>query len=243
MSPDPGPLRPSDRHGALLDELGAAICAGSLPVGTVLSAEELCARHGVSRSVVRETLRVLSSMGLVAAKRGVGTTTQPAASWNLHDPTVIAWRLRSPDRLVQLRELAELRVAFEPEAAALAASHRDPEAVSQLIALGGRLWSAARQGDTEGFLAVDAEFHAQVLAASGNPMFCQFAPIVTALLVGRAEHGLAAFHPTDLALERHMTVMRAIQTGEPDRARTESRALIMESLAESNRLWRPEADA
>lgn len=240
MNPRPprGAGTTGDGRGALLDQLGAAICAGALPPGTVLSADELCARHRVARSVVREALQVLGALGLVTATRGVGTITQPLEAWNLLDPQVIAWRLRGPQRLTHLAELAELRLGVEPEAAALAAGHRDDEAVSRLIRHGGELWKAGRQGDTEEFLRLDVEFHALVLQASGNPVFTPFVPIVRALLLGRAEYGLSEFHPTDQALERHMTVLRAIQTGDADRARTESRALIVESLAESRRLWR-----
>lgn len=234
-------VRPSgDRHAALLHHLGGLICAGSVPPGTILSSEELCVRHGVSRSVVRETLRVLSSMGLVAAKRGVGTTTQPLAAWNLFDPQVIQWRLSSPDRLTQLRELAELRVGFEPEAAALAAHRHDPDDVERVMALGAQLWAAARRGDTEAFLALDVTFHHTVLQASGNPMYAQYGPVVEALLLGRAEHGLAAMHPTPAALERHMAMVRAIQTGQADRARREARTLILDSLEESRSLWEGE---
>lgn len=228
---------PRDRHAALLDDLGGAICSGEVAEGAVVSIDTIGATHNASRSVVREVLRVLSSMGLVASKRGVGTTVQPMQSWNLFDPQVIRWRLDSPDRLGQLRELAELRIGFEPEAAALAAQHVDEDAIGRLLGIGGRLWSAARSGDTEEFLRLDIEFHATLLEASGNPMYRQLAPVVRALLLGRAERGLAALHPTEVALERHMTVLRAIQTGDADLARSTLRTLIIESLEESRALW------
>lgn len=230
-----------DRHATLIHFLGTSICSGEMPPGTVISADELCERHGVSRSVVREALRVMSSMGLVAAKRGVGTTTQPLAAWNLFDPSVIQWRLGSPDRLRQLRELAELRVGFEPEAAALAAHRHDADDIERVLSTGAQLWAAAHRGDTEGFLALDITFHGTVLEASGNPMYTQYGPIIAALLQGRAEHGLAKVHPSPEALERHMAVMRAIQRGDPDRARSEARALILDSLAESRSLWDEDA--
>lgn len=237
MTPRSAARRTPDRHTTLLDLLGAAICAGEIPVGTVLSADELCERHGISRSVVREALRVLASMGLVDSKRGVGTTTQPRSAWNLLDTQVIDWRLRSPARLDQLRELAELRVGVEPEASALAAQRSDPDAVGRLMAVGAGMWDAAHRGDTEEFLRLDITFHTLVLEASGNPMYSQFAPVVRALLLGRAEHGLAAMHPREHALECHMTILRAIQTGDPDRARSTSREMIMDALEESRSLW------
>ncbi|MBB1496506.1 FadR family transcriptional regulator [Propioniciclava sp. MC1595] len=88
--------------------------------------------------------------------------------------------------------MAELRIGFEPEAAALAAQHVNEDAVGRLMGLGARLWSAARCGDAEEFLRLDIDFHATVLEASGNPMYRQYAPVVRTLLLGRSEHGLAA---------------------------------------------------
>ncbi|MGH3950638.1 MAG: hypothetical protein ACRDSE_16225, partial [Pseudonocardiaceae bacterium] len=50
-------------------------------------------RHGVSRTVARETMRVLESMGLVVSRRRVGITVRPLGEWNVFDPRVIWWRL------------------------------------------------------------------------------------------------------------------------------------------------------
>ncbi|UUL76584.1 hypothetical protein NG819_01890 [Pseudarthrobacter sp. Fe7] len=55
----------------------------------------------MSRSVIREATRVLSSMGMLESRRRLGTVVQPEASWNLYDPQVIRWRLASAKRLEQ----------------------------------------------------------------------------------------------------------------------------------------------
>ena len=68
-------------------------------------------------------MRVLESMGLVAARRRVGITVLPPARWNPFDPDIIRWRLAGPDRLRHLQSLSELRSAIEPLAARLAAAH------------------------------------------------------------------------------------------------------------------------
>ena len=71
---------------------------------------------GVSRSVAREAIRVLESMGLVASRRRVGITIQPAHKWNVFDPQLIRWRLESGDRAAQLVSFSELRRGFEQAA-------------------------------------------------------------------------------------------------------------------------------
>lgn len=233
---DTAAAAPLGRHAALVEVLGAAIC-GPLSAGTLLVIEEICERHRVSRSVVREALRVMESKGLVEAKRGVGTTTRPRSDWNMLDPDVVRWRLRSDDRLNQLRELLELRSAFEPEAAALAAARGEPAAVGALMASAARLWTLGHGHAPRAFLAADEEFHRLLLEASGNEMFAQFAPVVGAILRGRVEEGLTPLHPAGPALENHMTLARAIQRGDPDRAREVARQLVRDTLEESRTLW------
>lgn len=100
-------------HQSVLDKLGSLIASGGLAAGQVLTIEELELRFGVSRSVVRETIRVLESMGLVSSRRRVGVTVATRAEWNLFDPRVIRWRLAGEGRGEQLRSLGELRHGAE----------------------------------------------------------------------------------------------------------------------------------
>src|ERR1700754_874136 len=82
-------------HARVLDHLGTAICSGTVAPGSVLSIDDLVDRYRVSRSVIREVLRVLASMGLVETRRRVGIMIQPASAWKVFDPQLIRWRLAS----------------------------------------------------------------------------------------------------------------------------------------------------
>lgn len=113
-------------HARVLESLGPAITAGDYPPGTVLRTDELEQRFDVSRTVIREAIRVLESMQLVASRRRVGVTVRPTEEWNVYDPRVIGWRLAGRDRPRQLRSLTVLRSAIEPVAAGLAAQHATP---------------------------------------------------------------------------------------------------------------------
>ncbi len=104
-------------HARVLDHLGTAICGGELAPGAILNIDELVDRYAVSRSVVREVLRVLASIGFIEARRRVGVMILPASAWNVFDPQVIRWRLASAGRMAQLRSITELRTAVEPHAA------------------------------------------------------------------------------------------------------------------------------
>src|SRR5665647_1008533 len=109
---DAHPTATRNLQQGLLDALGVEIVGGESRAGVVMSIDEIADAHCVSRSVVREVLRVLASMGLVSSTRGVGTVVLPARSWNVFDPQGVRWRLASANRMAQLRSLAERRAAF-----------------------------------------------------------------------------------------------------------------------------------
>lgn len=234
MTPPPATALSSlaGQHSRALDELGRLICGGSVTPGSSLTLESIEERCGISRSVARETVRVLESMRLVASRRRVGVVVLPEAEWNLYDPQVIRWRLDSPDRAEQIASLVELRAAIEPEAARLAATRASSEQVSELIALSGQLWAAGEQGDDARFLELDVEFHARILDLSGNAMFSRLDGLIGQALVSRTEHGLVPDHPADSALQLHLDVASAIQRRDPDSAYTIMRSILVAVLDE-----------
>jgi DNA-binding FadR family transcriptional regulator len=228
---------PIDRHAALVQSLGLAIAEGSLAPHSIVRLDELEAQHGVSRSVVREAARVLSSKGMLASRRRFGTVVQPEEEWNLYDPQVIRWRLASSRRLEQLQALNELRGAIEPQAARLAAERASWDAGSELVSLAARLWSAGQRGDQEEFLRLDVEFHAAVLGASGNAMFSQLQNLVAEVLTGRAEHGLMPHLPHHEALQLHVDVASSIQRGEAGAAHAAMSRIVEQFAEEVGHIW------
>src|SRR5699024_11256494 len=118
----------SGLHGQIVNTLGQEIIDGSAATGSLMNADELVERFGVSRSVVRECLRTLGSMGLVEARPQVGTRVQPRSNWDLMNPKVVYWRGRGPDYITQMSELLELRMGIESTAAHLAAQRITPDA-------------------------------------------------------------------------------------------------------------------
>lgn len=224
-------------HARLVETLGLAICGGELTPGTVLFIDELVSEHAVSRSVVREALRVLSSMGLVASRRKVGTLVLDASSWNVYDPLVIRWRLATGGRLIQLRSITELRTAVEPQAARLAAERAQPVEASELVTLAGKLWAAGQDGRMDDFLELDIEFHRRVLAASGNEMFEHLHRQVAEVLAGRHAYGLMPHHPHVDALQMHTDVASSIQRGDGDMAHAAMVAIMDRTMGETKQLW------
>ncbi|MGW8481607.1 FadR/GntR family transcriptional regulator [Microbacterium sp. NPDC055903] len=226
-----------DLRRRVLDALGTEICAGAIEAGTVFTTDSIETRFGVSRPVVREALRALQVLGLVSPRRRVGVRVMPLPEWNVYDPQVIRWRMAGPHRLDQLRALTELRSAVEPTAARLAASRASFEDAGELVGIAGRLWAAGRGGDAGEFLALDAVFHRRILAMSGNEMFAQLHSVIEEVLHGRTRYGLMPHVPSPEALQWHVDIANAVQTGDGQRAADAMTAITRRSLEEMSAIW------
>lgn len=219
-------------HDELLDALGPRIASGELPPGTVLTIAGLRERHAVSRTVVREAVRVLESMGIVASRRRVGLTVQPRERWNALDLRLIGWNLEGPGREEQLLGLMELREAIEPIAARQAALRADQEQRDRILALAERLRELGGRGlgESDDYLGADIELHRLVLRASGNDMFAGvLGDVIGEVLAGRTRLGRSPAHPRPAALELHGRVARCIADGDGAGAEAAVRGIIDEA--------------
>jgi DNA-binding FadR family transcriptional regulator len=222
---------PAGQHASVLSALGARIASGSLAEGQVLTLDSICTDYSVSRSVAREVVRVLESMGMAASRRRVGITIQPRSRWNVFDPRVIRWRLDEGDRAEQLLSLSELRRGVEPVAAALAARRATPDQCRILAAAVSDMVVHGREGDLDAYLVADTAFHRTLLEASGNEMLSALDGVVEEVLSGRTHHGMMPDRPNPEAIALHDEVARAVRTGEPDAAERAMRAIIEEAAA------------
>lgn len=228
MHPEP---HGSALHNSLLTALGTAIVSGVYPPGQVITLDSVSAEHKMSRSVAREAIRVLESMGMIESRRRVGITIQPSHKWNVFDPRLIRWRLESGDRAVQLLSLSELRKGFEPAAAALAARRADPHQCRTMAAAVSDMVVHGRSGDLEAYLLADKIFHRALLEASGNEMFRALNGVVSEVLSGRTHHGMMPETPNPVAIELHDEVARAIRMKDESAAEKAMRAIIDEAAS------------
>lgn len=207
----------------LLDRLGRAIVTGYYDSHPFPTEIELARQHGVSRSVTREAVKMLTTKGLLSARPRQGTSVRPATAWNLFDPDVLAWLLERQFSLDLLRQFTQLRIAIEPEAAALAAAAAGA-ADHAGIAAGYARMEAAERGDDD-TLEADIAFHVAILRAAKNPFYAQFHTVVATALrtsirfTNRIEGRSAS-------LPDHHAVMAAIVSGDADAARQAMRGLI-----------------
>ncbi len=216
-------------HERLLNRLGPDLVAGDLAGATDLRLDMLEERYGVSRSVAREAVRVLESLGLVASRRRVGIIVRPRTDWNVFDPRLIRWRLNGPDRHDQLRSLSELRRGIEPVAAALAAANASPHQRGELTGAAIGMSVTGNAGDLDAFLDHDVRFHTTLLEASGNDMFAGLAGVVAEVLADRTHHRLMPTRPNPVAVRLHGDVAEAIAASEAAQAESAMRDIVVEA--------------
>src|ERR1044072_417766 len=127
-------------HHSLAQEIGAKILRGDFAPGALLPNEaEWCNVYGVSRTAVREAIKMLAAKGLIVSRPKIGSRVRPRASWNLLDRDVLAWYWAASDQHRFLANVQEMREMLEPEVAALAAlNHTAPQLTQIDTAYRGR---------------------------------------------------------------------------------------------------------
>ncbi|WRZ14799.1 FadR family transcriptional regulator [Streptomyces sp. NBC_00341] len=213
-------------HGQLVQQLGQMIVSGDLGADRPLVPEEIGQRFEVSRTVVRESLRVLEAKGLVSARPNVGTRVRPVSDWNLLDPDIIEWRAFGPQRDDQRRELNELRWTIEPLAASLAAGHGRDDLQQRLVDMVEIMGHALGQGDVITCARADAEFHALLIQAAGNRMLEHLSGIVSAALHVSGGPVTGCDRPNEGSLGHHARIVDALASGDSAGAESAMRQLL-----------------
>ncbi|THA24141.1 FadR family transcriptional regulator [Streptomyces sp. RKND-216] len=213
-------------HGQLVQQLGQMIVSGDLGADRPLVPEEIGQRFEVSRTVVRESLRVLEAKGLVSARPNVGTRVRPVSDWNLLDPDIIEWRAFGPQREDQRRELCELRASIEPLAARLAAARNRDEVQQRVADMVGIMGQALTQGDSLTFSRADAEFHGLLLQSAGNRMLEHLAGIVSSALQVSGGPSTGCVRPSEAAVAQHRQIADALAAGDEGAAESGMRGLF-----------------
>lgn len=199
-------------HGQVVNELGRRVVSGSYPAGAVLPNEELlCQELQVSRTALREAIKVLAAKGLLEARPRIGTRVRARELWNLLDPDILAWRCATGADAEFLRHLTELREIIEPAAASLAASSRSAE---QLAAIAAALQDMREASAIAQWVEADLAFHTAVLRATNNPLLMPLAAIIGSALESLLEITARSAGDFKHALPDHQKVFDAIESGD-----------------------------
>ncbi len=212
-------------HSKTLHHLGEAIVAGRYPRNQSVPTEPvLCASLGVSRTVLRETVKSLVAKGLLSTGPKVGTRVLTEDHWNWLDPDVLAWQFRVGFSREFLHSVCELRRVVEPQCLRLAAQRATDQQLLELEAAFHRMKEAAAAGHDD--LSEDLHFHHLLLKAGGNRLLGQMSRLLQALL--RAGYERLGRRPAvpDPHLPWHAAVLAALVARDPEQAQQAMGALI-----------------
>ena len=212
-------------HGNTVDFLGEAIVSGRYPVGGSIPPEPvLCEELGVSRTVVRESIKSLVAKGLIHTGPKVGTHVLSADKWNWFDADVIAWQSKAGLTPEFIRDLQDLRRVVEPAAVRFAAMRATPEDIVRIEAAYAGMKQAVYEGGD--YITFDLRFHQGLLAASHNRMLVQMSKALSALLRTSFELSTAKENGTRHSLPMHRAVLDAVITHNPAQAERAISVLI-----------------
>jgi len=210
--------------------IGVDIIAGRYAETARLPGDaELTTNFGVSRPVLREAVKTLVAKGLLTTKAGVGTVVRGRGAWNMFDADVLAWHLDVGIDKRFLSDLAEIRLAVEPRAAALAAARRSEADIAELR----RSMEIMRKEppNSNAFADGDLALHVAVANASGNPFMRSVDSVIEAAL--RASFLLSApIDPADheTVLTWHQRIVDAIVDGDSQGAAAAMTAVIFNGI-------------
>lgn len=238
-----------ERPGSLSDrvaaEIGRRIVTGVYAPGDTLPTEpKVQAEFGVSRTAVREAIRLLSAKGLTVSRPKIGTKVRPRTDWNMLDSDVLRWQLDERPSDEFIHALFEMREIIEPAAAARAAERATPEAIETLReALDG---IRDRQRGSSEQIHADLVFHMTILEASQNPFLRSIGGLIESGLVVSFSLGWRTVMGDDAVLQ-HRDVYEAIRNQDPDEAYLAMRRLLRNSKGNVfDSIWmsrRTDADA
>jgi DNA-binding FadR family transcriptional regulator len=194
-SPPAWAQRPASLARALTSELVDRIVRGVHPPGSTLPPEPvLCETFSVSRTVVREAMKVLQEKGLVQVRQGSGTIVTPPAGWDMLDELVLGASIAEDGTLAILDDLVVTRRLLESDMANVTARQASDDVVDRLRALVDRMDELV--GDPVAYADQDRAFHDTIMQASGNRIAravvrsLETQAINTARYMGRTERSL-----------------------------------------------------
>ncbi|OTA14556.1 pyruvate dehydrogenase complex repressor [Xenorhabdus beddingii] len=209
----------------LAEQIGQRILSGEYTAGSILPGEmELTKLFDVSRTAVREAIKILIAKGMLLSRPRVGTHIMPISHWNFLDQDLLRWWI-TPNNIDEIMtHFQQLRLIIEPQAcfhAAINASHNQKQTMSSLIK---EMHLLTKQFDPKKWIETDQQLHHTIYQSCGNPFIASFANLFQPVYQHYFEKIISdkAFH-----LKAHSAIVDAIIHGNSQRALEECKRLLI----------------
>ena len=215
-------------HLEVAGRIGSLITQGKIKPGTVLPNEAaLGSEFGMSRTALREVVKVLSAKGLVEVRRKTGTRVRPASEWNMLDPEVLSWLFSGSAGAAEMPDLVEMRRMVEPAAARMAALRATRENLAEIR----EAYQAMEEstGNLPSSVESDLSFHLAVLKATHNIFMRPFGALIQAALRASFQLTNSNSRLYKRSLTLHRAVVDAIESGDGDQAEAAMLAVLVQT--------------
>ncbi len=209
----------------IADRLAEMIVHGRFAPGDKLPNElALSTELNVSRTTLREALRILLTRGLVEVRRGVGTfVTQ---SRNIHADYDV---LKIQNTNVNTKDLYEMRLMFEPQAAYYACLRASKEDLEEIFRFGALNEQMIKNQDPQ-WDETEQKFHNSIASATHNPFITALLPIFNRAI----HHGILlaneAPEVAEMTLHDHRVLMDYLRDRNPEGAKTAMQLHIINTM-------------
>jgi DNA-binding FadR family transcriptional regulator len=231
------PLRRERLHDRLTRQIALGIMRGAIGQGKLSTEGHLCRHFKVSRTVLRESVKVLAAKRVIDLRPRTGMTVRPRSEWNLVDPDLLTWLCEAgvDDRFV--RDLCDVRLIVEPAAAEMAALRASDDEIEALVGWFHQIETNA--DNVQARLEADREFHATIFTACHNVFLSQMNSTIGMAL--RAVQQISKHLPDALeeSIQAHKEVADTIARRDGPGARAAMERVIRQSTGHIHRVLHP----
>lgn len=235
----------SIRYERLYEQVSRAIAirilSGELgPESSPQTEADLCRGLGVSRTVLREAVKVLAAKGLVDVRPKTGMRIRPRSDWTLIDRELMTWQAEVGFSEEFVRNLFQVRLMLEPPTAAAAATNATDEDVKGIGEAFARMEQEAN--DFSAYVEDDCAFHDRITRATQNDYLIQ----VNRILLDAVRGAQTLFRTqrdgaqVAQALALHKDVYEAILHRDPEWARSAMSRLVHQAELNTRAVLKPD---
>jgi len=212
-------------HVQVASTIARRILSGDLAPGTVLPGEMILSiQMGISRTALREAVKLLNSKGLLRSKSKIGTMVIEKSNWNYLDPQLLEWMNAVSHSEIFYQQFIALRKTTEPDASALAAKNATAEQLIELSEIFKKMEDISKNYDHLRWAEGNMRFHRLIYLSTGNDFYLPFGNVLATIY-----KSFSTYNEKDngTCIEEHRAIYAAIMAGDQAKARAASKVLFM----------------
>src|SRR5262245_8184100 len=198
---------------------------------------DLCRHFNVSRTILRESVKVLAAKGIIELRPKTGISVRPRSEWNLVDPDLLGWLCEAGVDDLFIRDLCEVRLIVEPAAAELAAARASDDEIAALLEWYRLIESNTHNDDVR--LDADRNFHSTIFTACHNVFLAQMNSTIRVAIRATQQIAVHLIDVMEESVLAHKEVAQAIARRDSPGARGAMERLVKQSTSHIHRVLSP----